>query len=60
MVAIHLLVSAGSFVYVATMHILPEIMHKISDKDLITKIVGLVMLWIGMVSPIALTYIEDD
>ncbi len=70
-VSICLLITAGTFLYVATLHVLPEVycsaeVHKpsshphfpeehVHDKDHSSKLVELVCLLLGFLSPLALT-----
>ena len=68
-VGILLIVSAGSFIYIATLHILPEVLH---DKDHHghhhsntdeprhdSKGFELFAMVIGLIAPLGLTYLED-
>jgi zinc transporter ZupT len=81
-VGILLIISAGSFIYVATLHILPEVLNdessgdhghghrhgpKNEENDQNTKIdaqrysktVQLGVMVVGLVAPLALTFLED-
>lgn len=71
-----LLVSAGSFIYVATIHILPEVFcntdvhrphtHKhlpedhVHDEEHYSKGVELIAILVGLVSPFFLMLMHDD
>ena len=64
-----LIISAGSFIYVATLHILPEVLnegtgdhhgHSHGDKgEKYSKAVQLAAMVAGLVAPIGLTFLED-
>jgi zinc transporter ZupT len=68
-VGILLIVSAGSFIYVATLHILPEVMNndshnKESKSNLkpskYRKIIEIGCMVIGLIAPLGLTFLEDE
>ena len=71
-VGILLIVSAGSFIYVATLHILPEILydkdthghhaHSVDSKEVkhFSKAIELLAMVIGLVAPLGLTFLADE
>jgi zinc transporter 9 len=74
-VGILLIISAGSFIYVATIHILPEVLydkqthshggheHSEKDKGELTKYgkgVQLLVMITGLLTPMMLTFMHDD
>ena len=54
-VGILLIISAGSFLYIASMHVLPEALskHHLTTKDMACMVLGLVL-------PLGLTLLEDE
>ena len=64
-VGILLLVSGGTFLYVATMHILPETFgfvghHKVEVKSKCSQFTDLVVITLGMFSPYVLHQMADS
>ncbi len=71
-VGIMLVVSAGSFIYVATIHILPEVMndshshhgHEVkknpSEKRSYGKGIEMLAMILGLIAPLGLTFLEDE
>lgn len=81
-VGILLIISAGSFIYVATIHILPEVLQNksshghqhshshsqdlSSDKDSLNdgktygKGIELMVIILGLVAPLLLTFLKDE
>ena len=71
-VGILLIISAGSFIYVATIHILPEVLYdkdthghdhgkgmKREDKHYRREI-ELASMVFGLIAPFALTFLQDE
>ncbi len=73
-VGILLIISAGSFIYVATLHILPEVMNdnenhghgyhhsntKGEEVKHYSKGIEMAIMVVGLIAPLGLTYLEDE